>query len=208
MVEGGKAMPEIDEQVKDAMEKAEGGSRLNSAVAILVAITATFMALSHIKDGNIVLAMDHAQAKAVDTWSYYQAKSLKGHQMEFGREQARTRLEAGDGLTPEGRQHYEKTAADYDKQIQRYDKEKEEVKKQAEEFEEKYNQYYEKHDQFDIAEAAYSIAIALAGITALTRKAPLFFFALLLSLFGLVVSAAGFAGWSLHLGAVTKFLGA
>ena len=52
-------------------------SRLNTAVAALVAISATFMALCNVKDGNVVQAMAVAQASSVDQWAYYQAKGTK-----------------------------------------------------------------------------------------------------------------------------------
>ena len=57
--------------------KKPGGSRINTIVAISVAITATFTALCNVKDGNIVQAMAQEQASAVDAWAYYQSKSTK-----------------------------------------------------------------------------------------------------------------------------------
>src|SRR5262245_44576701 len=70
-------MGELDEQINEAVDKASEGGRLNSTVAILVALAATCMALDNVKDGNIGQAMTQAQSKAVDSWSYYQAKSMK-----------------------------------------------------------------------------------------------------------------------------------
>src|SRR3954470_10653237 len=69
-------MGDIADQINDAVEKSRE-SRLNAAVAALVAITATFTALSNVKDGNVVQAMQAAQASSVDAWSYFQAKSTK-----------------------------------------------------------------------------------------------------------------------------------
>ena len=69
-------MSEIGDTVGEAVEHAHE-SRLNSTVAACVAVTATFMALCNIKDGNIVQAMEQAETRAVDQWSYYQAKSVK-----------------------------------------------------------------------------------------------------------------------------------
>src|SRR5689334_19611163 len=71
-------MSELDETIAGAVEGAkDGGSRLNSIIAVAVAIAATLMALDNIKDGNVTQAMAQAQAHAVDAWSYYQAKSTK-----------------------------------------------------------------------------------------------------------------------------------
>src|SRR3982750_5041720 len=69
-------MSDLADTVNEAMDKASE-SRLHSIIAILVAVTATFMALCNIKDGNIVQAMSQDQSKAVDQWSYYQAKGTK-----------------------------------------------------------------------------------------------------------------------------------
>ena len=61
-------MGEIDETIAETVETAENKpeSRLNSVIAALVAVLATFMALSNIKDGNIVQAMAQEQAASID----------------------------------------------------------------------------------------------------------------------------------------------
>src|SRR3979411_1231898 len=69
-------MSEITEIIQDQVEQ-PGNNKINSRVALFVAITATFMALCNVKDGNIVQAMSQAQAKGIDAWSYFQAKSTK-----------------------------------------------------------------------------------------------------------------------------------
>jgi len=69
-------MSEINETIQESLEQAEKG-KLNAKVALFVAITATFMALCNVKDGNIVQAMSQAQAHSIDAWSYFQAKSTK-----------------------------------------------------------------------------------------------------------------------------------
>ena len=69
-------MSEIAEIIQDPIEQS-GKSTINSRVALFVAITATFMALCNVKDGNIVQAMSQAQAHSIDAWSYYQAKNTK-----------------------------------------------------------------------------------------------------------------------------------
>src|SRR4029079_5960048 len=72
-------MGDIDDKISDATDKARD-SRLNSVIAVFVALTATFMALNNVKDGNIVQVMQQAQANGVDAWAYYQAKGTKGAQ--------------------------------------------------------------------------------------------------------------------------------
>ena len=52
-------------------------ARLNTWVALTVAILATFMAVCKVKDDNVVQAMQQAQADRVDDWGYYQARNLR-----------------------------------------------------------------------------------------------------------------------------------
>src|SRR5947208_1555202 len=69
-------MSDLNDTIGEAVQHASE-SKINSRVAIFVAITATFMAICNIKDGNIVQGMAQAQARSIDTWSYFQAKSTK-----------------------------------------------------------------------------------------------------------------------------------
>ncbi len=69
-------MSELSDTITEAAEQG-GRNRIHALVAICVAITATFMALCNVKDGNIVQAMQQAQARYIDGWSYFQAKSTK-----------------------------------------------------------------------------------------------------------------------------------
>ncbi len=69
-------MSDINETIQEPLAHAHE-SGINSVVAILVALAATFMAICNIKDGNIVQAMSQAQANGIDAWSYFQAKSTK-----------------------------------------------------------------------------------------------------------------------------------
>ena len=59
--------------------------RLNRLVAITVVVLSVFMGLCNIKDGNIVQAMQQAQANAVDRWGEYQATRTKTHIAEAAR---------------------------------------------------------------------------------------------------------------------------
>ena len=73
--------------------------------------------------------------------------------------------------------------------------------------EEEYEHLNGHHDLFDLAEAGFSVSLALYGIAALTRRRWLLFFAILVSGFGLLFGIGGFAGWSLHLGWLGRLLG-
>jgi Domain of unknown function (DUF4337) len=201
-------MGEIDEKIQEAVAQAQDShSRLNSIVAALVALVATAMAVFNIKDGNIVQAMAQAQASSIDTWSFYQAKSSKQHMAESMVDQLTIQRELGGALTPAAHELLDRKIAEYQAAAQRYDKEKETIKTQAEDYQKEYDRLNIHDDQFDMAEAAMSVAIALAGVTALTRKRWLLVLALLFAVFGSVLGVAGFLGWSLHPAALARLLG-
>src|SRR5215467_1349201 len=95
-------MGEIDEKITEAVEKAHD-SRLNAAIAALVAVSATFMALNNVKDGNIVQAMQQALVNSVDEWAYYQAKGTKENLATSAREQIELMRDTTPNATPEVR---------------------------------------------------------------------------------------------------------
>ncbi|OLC42300.1 MAG: hypothetical protein AUH43_22990 [Acidobacteria bacterium 13_1_40CM_65_14] len=195
-------MGDLDETVSGALERG-GDSRLNSTIAILVALAATFMALGNIKDGNIGQAMAQAQSQAVDSWSFYQAKSTKENLAEATRDQLKAlRAMAGSAAGAD----LDKRIADYEAQVARYEKEKGEIKAQAEGYQHQYEDLNLHDDQFDLSDAAYSVAIALLGVTALTRKRWLLGLAGVFLTIGVMFEVAGFLNWSLHPNALMRWL--
>ncbi|HUK37251.1 MAG TPA: DUF4337 domain-containing protein [Vicinamibacterales bacterium] len=195
---------EFSDRIKEAVEHAEHeASGLGNAVAILVALAATFVALVSVKDRNITLRMDQAQAKAIDTWNYYQAKSMKQNLAEATLDE----LNAVRASTPAaGVADLEKRVANYEKQVTRYDHEKGEVKDEAEGYEKRYEQLNGRHDLFDLCDAAMSVAIALLGVTALTRKRWLLGVAGVFLLLGAFFGVAGFMNWPIHPETAVKWL--
>ncbi|PYQ62840.1 MAG: DUF4337 domain-containing protein [Acidobacteria bacterium] len=199
-------MSEIEETISGAVENAEKShDALNNLIAVLVALLATFMALCNIKDGNIVQAMSQDQAKAVDQWSYYQAKGMKENLAESVRDQLTLRREQ-PGLSPQELALLDQQIKKYDGIVAKYVKEKEAIKKDAEDAGKDYDRLNVHDDQFDMSEATISIAIALLGVSALTKKKWLVGVAVLFAGFGVLMGLAGFFGWGIHPDAFAKFL--
>lgn len=188
-------MSEINEAIQGSVEEAQR-SKLNAKIAVLVAITATFMALCNVKDGNIVQAMDQAQAHSLDSWSYFQAKSTKQSIAENALQLLKVQNPSNDTLIK-----------NYEAQVARYDKEKAEIKSEAEGYQKTYDDFNLFDDQFDMTEALLTISIALFGITSLTQKKWLFYFAATLSAIGLVLGFTAFLKISLHSDFVSRILG-
>jgi hypothetical protein len=190
-------MGEIDEKITEAVEKARE-SRLNTVIAALVAVTATLMALNNVRDGNIVQDMQKAQSKSVDEWAYYQAKGTKENFAAAARDQLEIMRDTTPNPTPEQRAMFDKGIAKYAAQEKKYAAEKEDIKKQAEGYEKQYDELNRHDDQFDAAEALMSVAIAMFGVTALTRKRWLLIVGIVFAGVGETLGLAGFLGWSLH----------
>ena len=189
-------MDELGEQINEAVEHAHAHeSPLNSIVALLVALAATFMALAGVKDRNITLKMDRAQAKAVDTWNYYQSKSMKQNLAESTLDSIKAIKATSSASAAE---EVEKRIANYEKQVARYEHEKGEVKEEAEGYEKRYEALNEQHDLFDLCDAGISVAIALLGVTALTKKRWLLAVASVFLIGGVFFGVAGFMNLPIH----------
>jgi hypothetical protein len=197
-------LADLDEAVGGALEQGRD-SRLNSVIALLVAIAATLMAIDNIKDGNIGQAMSQAQNHAVDAWSYYQAKSTKQNLAEATLDTLQG-MRATTAPNAPGLAELDKRIANYQAQVGRYEKEKADIKSQAEGYQAEYDRLNLHDDQFDLSDAGFSVAIALFGVTALTRKRWLLAVAGAFLLIGVVFGVAGFMGWGLHPDALMSWL--
>ncbi len=189
-------MADISETIQEATEHARE-SKINAKVAIWVAVTATFMAICNVKDGNIVQAMSQAQTHSIDAWSYFQAKSTKQAILENAVEQLKVQKNPA----------YEDLIKKEEMQIARYEKEKAEIKKQAEGFQQEYEDINVFDDQFDMTDAFLSIAIAMFGITSLTQRRWLLYFSASVSIAGIIFGLTAFLKISLHSDFVSKILG-
>jgi uncharacterized protein HemX len=181
---------EFGERIHEAVEHAqEHSSPLASIVALLVALSATFGALASVKDRNITLRMNQAQAKSIDTWNYYQAKSMKQNLAEATLDELGAMQKSAA---------VDERIANYKKQVTRYDHEKGEVKEEAEGYEKKYEALNQQHDLFDLCEAGLSVGIALLGVTALTKKWALLYVAVVFVGLGVFFGVSGFMNLPIH----------
>jgi hypothetical protein len=190
-------MSDIADTVTEAVEKG-GGSRINTIVAVSVAITATFTALCNVKDGNIVQAMAQEQAQAVDSWAYYQSKSTKENVAQSALDQLQLERDLAANPSAEARAIIDKKLIEYAARVKHYEADKIAIEKQAEGHKAEYDRLNLHDDQFDMAEALMSIAIALFGVTALTQKRALLVTALVFAGLGATMGLAGFLGLRLH----------
>lgn len=190
-------------QNREAAEASRAKNRLNTLVAITVALLATFMGICKVKDDNIVQAMQQAQADKIDSYSWYQARNI--------REEVANATVAQ--LTAQAAAAPPQAQAAFQQQISAYQaiaKDQAEKKKQqqadAEKADKTYNDLNYHDDQFDLSDAMLALAISLLAMTALTQKRWLFYLALVPTFFGLLMGLAGLFGWNIHPDALTRLL--
>ena len=197
---------ELIETARQANERAEAQtpqSRLNVAVALTVALLATFMGICKIKDDNIGQGMQQAQADKIDHWSFYQARNAREEVAKAALTQLKLQAigapaSAADGYR-EAIAHYETLAADQASK-------KDELRKQAEADQQRYDALNYRDDQFDLSDPLLAIAIAMLAVTALTQLWWLYAAAMVPTVFGVLMGVAGLAGWPLHPDAIVQWL--
>ena len=187
-------LPELGDNSRD---------RFNNWIAVSVAILAAFMAVTKVKDDNIVQAMLQAKSDAVDTWNEYQSKRIKHHLVELGHDQA-TAMRAS--APPQSAMVWEDQLKRYDSEIARYDSEEKDLQAKARGLEDKYDALNYRDDQFDLSDAALSVSLAMLAVTALTRKRWLLWTSLVFAAFGMAMGLAGLLGLPLHPNWLSKLL--
>jgi hypothetical protein len=172
---------------------------LNRRVAITVVVLSVFMGLAGIKDGNIVQAMDQAQAASFDRWNEYQATRTKQHLAENNRGLLAALVADPSRAAPE--------LAALDRDIVRYRAEAPGLASDARAQGDLYDALNIHDDQFDASDAAISTAISLAAVAALVESGGLLLAAWAFGGFGLFMGLCGFAGWGFHPAVLSGLLG-
>ena len=178
-------------------------ARLNAAVAVTVALLATFMGICKVKDDNIVQAMQQAQADKLDHWAFYQARNLRQDLAEATATQLELAAPAAGAAQAAA---YAAAVARYRTLAQEQARKKDEVRAQAEQDQKTYDALNFRDDQFDLSDALIAIAIAMLAVTALTRLWALYWAALLPTAAGVLMGVAGLAGLTIHPAALIRLL--
>jgi hypothetical protein len=176
---------------------------LNPAVAITVALLATFMGICKVKDDNIVQAMQQAQANKLDNWQFYQARNIREEIAKSTLTQLRLQALTA---SPAQQAAFEVQIRAYETLAKDQNTKKEELKALAEKDQTTYDSLNFRDDQFDLSDASIAIAISLLAVASLTQLAWLYVLALLPSGFGVLMGLAGLLGWGLHPDSLIKLL--
>ena len=144
-----------------------------SGVALSTAILAVLAAITGLLSGMHANEAMMSQIESSDQWSYYQAKSIKA-----------SVLDAKIGLTSAPNE------ADAQKR-DRYEKEQEEIKKDAEHKQSEAKGHFHQHEILARGVTMFQIAIAIAAISALTKKRRFWIVSMLFGIAGCVFLALG-----------------
>jgi hypothetical protein len=188
---------ELQEKLDQALEQAEeageerASPRWTLHLSLSTAIVAVIAAIASLHAGilanQVILHKNEAvlsQAKASDTWAYYQAKGIKGLFYQVQSESAPARGSQAQKFAAEAK---------------RYKGEQDELKTQAEEMEKKVDEnnkatehLLHRHEQFAMAVTFFQVSIALSAIASLTRRKTLWYVGMAIASVGVVFF---FRGW-------------
>jgi len=137
-----------------------------SGVALSTAILAVLAAIASLLSGEHANEAMLNQIEASSQWSYYQAKSIKA-----------AVLDAKIAFTGSPNESVQSKRA-------RYEKEQREIKSEAEAKQAAAKSYFHKHEVFARGVTMFQIAIAIAAISALTKKRSFWLVSLVFGAFG------------------------
>ncbi len=180
-------------------------ARLNTWVAITVALLATFMGICKVKDDNIVQSMQQAQADKIDHWSYYQARNIRQEVAQSTATQLALTRDLS-GATGAKAVRIDSAIATYKALAADQAAKKDSVRAQAEDDQKIYDSLNYRDDQFDLSDTLLALSISLLALTALTHKRWLFWGAMIPTGFGVLMGLAGLLGWHIHSDAISKLL--
>jgi hypothetical protein len=195
-------MPEAHESMEHA-EHAEHAAHSNRKVALVIAILALFLSFSEMLGKSAQTEAIGANVEASNLWSFFQAKTVRQTMIRTATEQLKLTAEAASDPathTAIGKQieAWQQTAARYDSEPETHEGRKE-LAERAKEAEENRNTFLAKYHAYEIASAAFQIGIVLASAAVITEVIGLAWFAGLLGLAGVIITALGlFAPQAVH----------
>ena len=172
MEEAEVPLEDLQEHVQHTAE--HGGPSWISWVALSTAILAVLAAIAGLLSGSHANEAMMSQIEAADHWAFYQAKGIKA-----------SVLDAKMSLSGTS------TEQDHAK-AERYQEEQNEIQAEAKKKEREAKQNFHQHEVFARGVTMFQIAIAIAAISALTKKRRFWIVSLLFGAVGGVFLVLGF----------------
>jgi pyruvate/2-oxoglutarate dehydrogenase complex dihydrolipoamide acyltransferase (E2) component len=150
------------------------GEKWISGVALSTAVLAVLAAIAALLSGNRANEAMIKQIESADQWAFYQAKGIKA-----------AVLDAKMSLTG--------SASDADREkAAKYSEEQSEIQKEAREKETEAKQNFHEHEVFARGVTLFQVAIAIAAISALTKRRRYWLVSMIIGAIGCVFLVLGF----------------
>jgi hypothetical protein len=171
MEEAEVPLEHLQEHVQHSAER--GGEAWISWVALSTAILAVLAAIAGLLSGKHANEAIMSQIEASDQWNYYQAKSIKASVLD-------AKMSLAGAVDEKDRA-----------KAARYEEEQADIKKDAEQKEGAAKTNFHRHEVYARGVTMFQIAIAIAAISALTRKRRFWIVSLLFGAVGCVFVVLG-----------------
>jgi hypothetical protein len=172
MEEAEVPLEHLHEQTHHAAE--HGGPPWISWVALSTAILAVLAAIAGLLSGKHANEAMMAQIESSDQWAYYQAKGIKAAVLDAK-------------MTLSGKANEQDHA-----KAEKYQEEQSEIQKEAQAKEHEAKANFHQHEVFARGVTMFQIAIAIAAISALTKRRRYWMLSLVVGVIGSVFLALGF----------------
>jgi len=205
-VEEGPEPQELMDQVGENIESKSGekesaSSHRHSAnhmrSAITAAILAVFAALGSLLSGHSANDAILLQSKASDQWSYYQAKSTKGHLYEVNKTLVEAFIQIaqtnkGASTAAADNQPLTDLTKKIDSKMKGYESDKKIVEDKATELEKDSAHAFAAHEMYSFGVACFQIGIVMASVSILVESAPLYMFSIAGGVLGVALLIVGY----------------
>ncbi len=187
-------MPEATEQMEHAMH-AEHASHSNRKIGLLIAVLALFLSLSETLGKSAQTEAIGANVESSNLWAFFQAKTVRLTTVRTAAEELKLTVESASD--PAVKAAMEKQIDAWQKNAARYDSEpdtgegRKELAARAKKAEESRDLAMAKYHHYEVASAAFQIGIVLASAAVITEVIGLAWFAGVLGLAGIVITALG-----------------
>ncbi len=171
MEEAEVPLEDLQERVHHTAE--HSGETWISWVALSTAILAVLAAIAGLLSGKHANEAMMSQIEASDQWNYYQAKSIKASVLD-------AKISLATAFNESDRANAE-----------RYEKEQEEIKSEAEHKQADAKANFHQHEVFARGVTMFQIGIAIAAISALTKKRRFWVVSLIFGAVGCVFVVLG-----------------
>jgi hypothetical protein len=188
-------------------EKAEAAieTRFRNRAALQIAIIAAVLAIGGLGGGNATDDMVANNIKASDSWSFYQAKTVRQTLYEVEADQLKASIASGT-LAPAARAEAETRLKKYESTIARYDDEpdakapndptkgegKKQLKARAQSYEDAFDVASNQDNNFDLAETALQLALVLGSVAILSLNRWILYASAALGVLGALLALNGF----------------